>query len=139
MCASVRRHPACVTPAGMQIQRLLVYVLVLVAGYLAYLVLRPFLAPLAWAAVFAMMFHRVQVDLLPKLGPNRAALVTTLLATILIVAPTVMLVSALANEMPQVIARVQEASLTAPRLIERIWEFARARSPVELPEDPTAI
>ena len=39
--------------------RLLFYVLVLVMGYLAFQVLSPFLAPLAWAAVFAMMFYRV--------------------------------------------------------------------------------
>jgi predicted PurR-regulated permease PerM len=120
-------------------QRLLVYVLFVVAGYLAYLVLRPFLVPLVWAAVFAMMFHRVQTDLLPKLGPNRAALVTTLLAAVLIVAPAVMLVSALVNELPQVIEYVQQASVSAPRLIERIWSFARERSPMELPEDPTMI
>jgi predicted PurR-regulated permease PerM len=121
------------------IQRLLVYVLVLVAGYLAYLVLKPFLVPLAWAAVFAIMFHRVQVDLLPKLGANRAALVTTLMAALLIVAPAVMLVSALVNELPQVIEYVQQASVSAPRQIERIWSFVRVRSPMELPEDPTMI
>ena len=123
----------------MYIQRLLVYVIVLVAGYLAYLVLRPFIVPLAWAAVFAMMFHRVQVDLLPKLGPNRSALVTTLLATVLIVAPAVMLVSALVNELPPVIDYVQQASVSAPRQIDRIWNFVRERSPLELPEDPTMI
>lgn len=123
----------------MHIQRLLVYALLLVAGYLAYLVLKPFLVPLVWAAVFAMMFHRVQIDLLPKLGPNRAALVTTLLAAVLIVAPAVMLVSALVNELPQVIEYVQQASVSAPGLIERIWSFARERSPMELPEDPTMI
>jgi predicted PurR-regulated permease PerM len=95
--------------------------------------------PLAWAAVFAMMFYRVQIDLRPRLGPNRAALVTTLLAAVLIVGPAVMLVSALVNELPQVIEYVQQASVGAPRLIERIWSFARERSPMELPDDPTMI
>ena len=42
---------------------LLFYLLVLVTGYLAFQVLSPFLAPLAWAAVFAMMFHSVHVEL----------------------------------------------------------------------------
>ena len=37
--------------------RLLFYILLIVMGYLAYQVLSPFLAPLAWAAVFAMMFQ----------------------------------------------------------------------------------
>jgi hypothetical protein len=57
----------------------LFYALVLFAGYLTYLVLSPFLVPLAWSAVFAMMFHRLQVELAPRIGPNRAALVTTAL------------------------------------------------------------
>jgi predicted PurR-regulated permease PerM len=86
-----------------------------------------------------MMFHRMHVDLLPKFGPNRAALVTTLIATFLIVAPAVMLVSALAQEIPQVIDYAQEASITAPRRLERLWDIVRTRSPIELPEDPTLI
>ena len=43
--------------------RLLFYVLVSVMGYLAFQVLSPFLAPLAWAAVFAMMFQGVHAEL----------------------------------------------------------------------------
>ena len=39
------------------------YVLVLVAIYLSYLVLGPFLVPLAWAAVFAMLFHNCRCSL----------------------------------------------------------------------------
>ena len=77
-------------------QRPLFYALVLLAGYLSYLILGPFLAALAWAVMFAILFHGMQVALSKRLGPNRAALVTTLLAGILVVAPAVMLVSALA-------------------------------------------
>jgi predicted PurR-regulated permease PerM len=120
-------------------QQLLFYVLVLLTGYLAYLVLSPFVAPLAWAAVFAMMFHQVHLEVAPRLGANRAALLTTLLAGLLIVAPAVMLVSVLAREVPQVIDYVQEASLSAPRQIERIWLIVRQRSPIELPQDPTML
>ena len=52
-------HNAPVAPTAMsdtakdRFSALLFYVLVLVMGYLAYQVLSPFLAPLAWAAVFA--------------------------------------------------------------------------------------
>ena len=120
-----------------QFQRLLFYALVFLAGYLAYLVLSPFLVSLTWAAVFAMMFHSLHVSLAPRIGPNRSALVTTLLAAILIVAPAVTLVSVLAREVPQVIDYVQRASLTAPDLIDRIWQMVQTRSPIALPEDPT--
>ena len=43
--------------------KLLFYVLIIVTGYLTYRVLSPFLAPLAWAAVFAMMFQGVHREL----------------------------------------------------------------------------
>ena len=57
------------------------YVLVLVAIYLSYLVLGPFLVPLAWAAVFAMLFHGPQVRLAARVGRSRAALLLTLVTT----------------------------------------------------------
>jgi predicted PurR-regulated permease PerM len=117
----------------------LFYALVLFAGYLTYLILSPFLVPLAWAAVFAMMFYRLHVLLALRVGPNRAALVTTLLAAVLIVAPGVMLVSVVAREAPQVVDYLQQTSLSAPRQIERIWGVARSRSPIALPEDPTLL
>jgi predicted PurR-regulated permease PerM len=113
------------------------YVLVFVAVYLTYLVLGPFLVPLVWAAVFAMLFHEMQATMAARIGPNRAALVTTLLTAILIVAPAVMLVSVLAREAANVTTYVQNSPLIAPQRIERLWEAARARSPIALPQDPT--
>jgi len=121
------------------LRRPLFYVLVLVAVYLSFLILGPFLVPLAWAAVLAMTFHRLHVLLAVRIGPNRAALVTTLVAALLIVAPAVTLVTILAHEVPQVATYVQEASISAPRQLERVWGFARERSPFAIPEDPTLV
>jgi len=112
------------------------YVLALIAGYITFLVLSPFLVPLTWAAIFAVLFHRVQDALARRLGPSRAALVITLLVAILIVAPAVVLVSVVAREAPQVTDYLQQASQTAPGRLERFWEANRARSPIPLPEDP---
>jgi predicted PurR-regulated permease PerM len=116
--------------------QLLFYVLVLLTGYLTFLVISPFLASLAWAAVFAMMFHPVHVEFSRRMGINKAALVTTLLAAVLIVAPAVMLVSVLAREVPQVIDYLQQVSVSAPDQIERGWTVIRGRIPFQLPEDP---
>jgi predicted PurR-regulated permease PerM len=121
------------------LQQPLFYVLVLFAGYLTFLVLKPFLMPIAWAAVFAMMFYRVQLELSSKIGANRAALVITLIAGLLIVAPAVMIASVLAREVPQAVDYIQQASLTAPRQIERVWDIIRSRSPFSLPEDPALL
>jgi predicted PurR-regulated permease PerM len=116
--------------------QLVFYALIVLIGYLTYLVISPFLAPLAWATVFAVMFNRVHRELSPRLGATRSALASTLLAAILIVAPTVMLVSVIAREAPQVIDYVQRMSLTAPHQIERVWEVVQRRSPLPMPDDP---
>lgn len=120
-------------------QQLLFYALVLLMAYLAFLVLGPFLSPLAWATVFAMMFHGVHAELRPKIGDNKAAIATTVMAGILIVAPAVTLVSVFAREVPPLIDYLKSADLTSPARIEMAWDFVRARSPISLPEDPTTL
>ena len=120
-------------------QQLLFYALVLLMAYLAVLVLGPFLAPLAWAAVFAMMFHGVHKELQPKIGASNAALSTTVMAGILIVAPAVTLVSVFAREVPPLIDYLKSADLTSPDRIEQAWQVVRRNSPMALPEDPTAL
>src|SRR4029453_19611433 len=116
------------------------YVLVLVAIYLSYLVLGPFLVPLAWAAVFAMLFHGPQVQLAERIGRPRGALGVTVLTGLVIVLPAVLLVTALAREATQVADYLQQSSsLITPYRIERIWEALRAKSPIGLPDNPTQL
>jgi predicted PurR-regulated permease PerM len=126
----LRSHPA---------RRPLFYALVFFAAYLTYLVISPFLVPLTWAAVFALMLYGPYLTLARKVGPSASALVITLLTFFLIVGPTIMIASTLARQLPGVAKYVQQASLTAPRQVELIWEVARARSPVALPEEPGAL
>jgi predicted PurR-regulated permease PerM len=127
------------TPVKKRFSQLLFYALVFLIGYLAFLVLQPFLSSLAWAAVFAMMFHGVHVEFAGRYGPSRGALLTTLIAGLLIVAPAVMLVSVLAREVPVVIDYFQQASVSAPDQIERAWQWVRQRVPIPLPEDPGSL
>jgi predicted PurR-regulated permease PerM len=125
-------------PGRERFNQVLFYALVLLMGYLAFAVLRPFLGSLAWAAIFAMMFHPVQVQLSDRLGPNRAALVTTSMAAVLIVGPAVMIVSVLAREVPILIEYLKSVSVT-PDQIQAVWDPIRQRSPFELPADPTSM
>ncbi len=115
------------------------YVLVILAGYLTYLVLGPFIVPLTWAAVFAVLFHDIYAGLARRTGPNRASLIVTLLVGSLIVAPGVFLLSVVASEAPGVATYIQQASFTEPKQVERIWTGIRARSPVALPDEPTEL
>jgi predicted PurR-regulated permease PerM len=119
-------------------QRPLFYALVLLAGYLTYLVLEPFLVPLLWAAVFAMMFRGMQTRFAPRFGPNRVAFAISLLALVLIVTPGVLIISVLVREIPLAINEVQQTA-SEPQRIQHLWDALRARSPVELPKDPTQL
>jgi predicted PurR-regulated permease PerM len=119
--------------------RVIFYVLILLFGYLTYLVISPFLAPLAWATVFAIMFYGVHLALTPRIGATRSALAATLMTAVLIVAPAAVLVSVVAHEAPQVVDYLQQASLNAPRQIDHIWEAIRRRSPTPLPDDPAFV
>ena len=118
--------------------QVLFYSLVLLTGYLAFVVLQPFLASLAWATIFAMMFHPVHLQLVPRVGPNRAALLTTLVAGVLIVGPAVLIVSVFAREVPIVLEYLKGVSVT-PGQIQELWDSFRSQSPFELPADPTAM
>jgi predicted PurR-regulated permease PerM len=62
--------------------------LVLVLGYLSYLILRPFLAPIAWAVVFSIVFFPVY-SFIVKYGKWRslAAGITVVLVCVLILGP----------------------------------------------------
>ena len=118
--------------------QLLFYSLVLLTGYLSFLVLQPFLALLAWAVIFAMMFHPVHLQLAGRLGANRAALLTTVMAGVLIVGPAVLIVSVFAREVPIVLEYLRGVSVTSDQ-VQQIWDSVRSRSPVELPADPTSM
>src|SRR5918993_637293 len=128
-----------VTTTRERFSQLVFYSLIILIGYLTYLVISPFLASLAWATVFAVMFHPVHRELSPRIGPGRSAVASTLMAAVLIVAPAVLVVSVIAREVPEVIGYMKQMSLTAPAQIQQLWEVVRRWSPLSLPEDPALL
>lgn len=121
--------------------RVIFYVVVLFAGYLAFLVVRPFLQPLGWAAVFALLLQPVHTRLTRRLKPGLASLVTTLLAGFIVVGPAVFLLSLLVREIATVSAFIQQSGVIAetPARLEHYWTLLRERAPLALPEDPGAL
>jgi len=116
--------------------RPVLYALIAVGTYLAYLILRPFLVALTSAVIFAIVFHGMQVRLARRLGANRAAVVTTLVVAAAILAPAVALISTAAHEAPHVADVVTHQSRTTPPGVQRMWNTVRAHGPASLPEDP---
>ncbi len=120
---------------------LVFYAVVLIIGYLAFLVVGPFLAPLAWAAVFAMVMYPVRDRLVRRLGETWAASATTGLAVLVVVVPAVFVLVLLVREITTQIHTVQASGfqLPTPARIQEWWDALRSRVPlVSLPADPTS-
>lgn len=118
---------------------LLFYAVVLAMGWLVLQVISPFLSPLAWAAILAMTLRPVYMRLCIRLRNGNAALVTTLMAGLLIITPAAFLVAVLAQQVPDAIAYINRMSATTPQQIIRAWQGLRLRLPFPLPDDPMAL
>ena len=119
---------------------MLFYAIVLLVAYLAFSVILPFLAPLAWAAIFALTLQPLYRRLLLRLGPTGAALTTTIVAAVVIVGPLATFFSMLSSEIPHVLEFMQTLPQTAtPERVRTVWDMIRARVPIELPADPTSL
>jgi predicted PurR-regulated permease PerM len=127
-------------PGSERFGELLFYGVLLLVGYLAYKVTAPFLAPLVWAAIFALTLNPLHRRLTTRIGNTRAALVTTLAAAVLIVGPVATLLSMLAAELPQVVEFAKTLPEEAtPERVQTVWDNLRIRIPVSLPDDPTQL
>jgi predicted PurR-regulated permease PerM len=121
-------------------RELLFYAVVLLVAYLAFTVIRPFLAPLAWATIFALTLNPLRQQLTAQIGATRAALGMTLGTAILIVGPLALFVSVLATEIPSAIDYLKALPQTAlPEQIKSGWDTLRRQTPFNLPPDPTVL
>jgi predicted PurR-regulated permease PerM len=118
----------------------LFYGVLLLAGYLAFRIVAPFLAALGWAAVFAMVLNPIQARVEARLGRPRAAAAVTILAFFIIVGPAVTVLTILTTEVTSVVQRIQSGDLVMPAAPDlKIWyEELRQKTVVPLPADPTA-
>lgn len=116
---------------------LLFYAVVILVAYLAMLVVWPFLAPLTWAAILAMTLRPVHLYFCIRLSRGNAALLTTLLAAALIIAPAAFLVAMVAQQVPLALDYLNGvAATTTPEQLIRWWTAIRDRVPFDLPADP---
>ena len=78
-------------------------------AYLLYLVVEPFLVPLGWACVLAVLLAPVQARLTRRMSSGRASAVTTLAAALLLIVPATLLSNVFAHEMVDLAQRLQTA------------------------------
>ena len=114
--------------------------LILTLGYAVFLVLRPFLASLAWAAVLAIAVHPVFRGLRKRLAAGPAALLTTLAVTVAFVVPAGFLVIRLASECVKLINALTSADpgrrLEWMRSAQEFWLNMQSRVPALRDVDP---
>jgi predicted PurR-regulated permease PerM len=94
-----------------QITTLFLGVLTAISLYFCYLIARPFLGPFLLAAMIAIVFHPVHAYFRAHVrGPNRAALLSTLLVLLLFIIPAAGLGAIVSNEFAKVYQWLSENS-----------------------------
>jgi predicted PurR-regulated permease PerM len=105
-----------------RIANLLFYGTVLLLAYLLYLLFRPFLTPLAWAAIFAALFYSSYHRMESLWGKTTAAAVSTAGVTIVVVVPALLVMTAFIEEATQAIRSVDLSVQTEGfARLQRIW------------------
>lgn len=91
-----------------RLSNLLFYGVVLSLGYLVFRVFYPFLAPLAWAAVFGVIFYSLHKRFERKWGNTQSAAVITLGVTLILIVPVLLLTALFVREGVSAAQDIQE-------------------------------
>ena len=101
-----------------------------VAYYLCWLMIRPFLAVITWAAALAILAHPVHVWLERKMRPNAAALISVCLVAIIVVTPTVFVSQRLFAELSGTLGAAGK-DLTSASLHAKVKQYPRVANILE--------
>jgi predicted PurR-regulated permease PerM len=106
------------------------YGIVLLLGYVFLRILTPFLASLGWAAVLAIFVHPWHERLVPRYGNARAAGLSTLVVTLLIVGPGLIILTAFAQESGAALSGVDRDAFAGQLAwFEQAWNRIRVLIP----------
>jgi predicted PurR-regulated permease PerM len=97
------------TTTSSQLTTVLSYGAILLLGYFVFLIVEPFLVPLAWSAVLAIFFYPLHEKLLRRMKPTAAAMTSTLGVTLLLIVPAIVVLVFTAREALEATAELQKA------------------------------
>lgn len=107
------------------------YGFLLLLAWLVFLIFRPFLVPLTWAAILVILFTPLHRRLEPRLGPNGAAAISTLVATLVLLVPVVFVLVEFIRQALDILAGFGPAALPSQwPWLERVWAWALTRFPL---------
>jgi predicted PurR-regulated permease PerM len=105
--------PSSLASTSDRLTTVLSYGALLLLGYLVFLIVAPFLEPLAWSAVLAIFFFPVHERIVQRLRPTQAALVSTAAVTLLLIVPAIVVLVFATRQAIDATSRIQMA-LTDP-------------------------
>ena len=96
-----------ITTTSDRLTTVLSYGTLLLLGYVVFLIFSPFLVPLTWSAVLAIFFYPLHERLTQRMNPTLAALISTLGVTLLLIVPTLVVLTYTARQAIDASARIQ--------------------------------
>ena len=122
--------PSPLTSEQERLTTIFFYCIVILLGYLFFRILAPFFAPLGWAAVLAIFVYPFHERLVSRHGNAGAAGLSTLIVTVLIVGPGLVILTAFVQESRAALSDVDRDAVAAQlAFVERGWNWIRALVP----------
>lgn len=113
-----------------RLEAALFYGIIALLAVLTYLIFQPLLAPLAWASIMVVLFYPVQMRLEKRVGPSPAAAISTLLVTLILIVPSVLLLISFVREGLGAASSAQAALASSQfSWVNRGWDWLTARIP----------
>ena len=122
--------PATTVTTSDRLTTVLSYGLLLLLIYLVYGIYEPFLSALGWAAILVIFFQPLHERFLRKLTSKRAALLSTLAVTILLIAPAILVTSLFVRQALVVSKGVQQTVAAGNEsVLARKWAWIAQHVP----------
>jgi predicted PurR-regulated permease PerM len=100
--------------------------------YLVYLITQPFLVPLAWSAVLAIFFYPLHQHIEKRLRPTQAALLSTVIATLVLIVPAIVVLILATRQAIDASARIQAALMDPDKALPmHALDWVRGHLPAE--------
>lgn len=121
---SVNATPPTNASTADRLSAVLSYGVLLLLIYLVFRIYQPFLAALGWAAILVIFFHPLHHYLTKRFSPNRAAVLSTLAVTILLIVPAILVTALFVRQAVSVSRGVQHSLIDqhAP-VLEKGWSW----------------
>jgi predicted PurR-regulated permease PerM len=95
------------TTTSDRLTTVLSYGVLILLGYLVFVIVVPFIRPLAWSAVMAIFFYPLYLQVEKYMRPTYAALLSTLAVTLLLIVPVLLILLYASKEAIDGSARIQ--------------------------------